>query len=103
MQELFTSEPLSLVTLPNEMSHQESKPASASFFNFNQVSYDSRELSENLDDPELLPFSRDIPHAKKYQEDDYGLRLSSIQRGEFAQKYLFKSGLRSNSFAVFSD
>ena len=103
MPDLFSQEPLSLVTLPNEMSHQDHKPTSSTLFNINQVSYDSRDMSENLDDHEHLQFSRDIPHAKKYQEDDYGLRLSSIQRGEFAQKYLFKSGLRSNSFALFSD
>lgn len=104
MQEMFAPESLSFVTLPNEMSYQDCKPTSSSFFNINQVSYDSRDLSENLDEEvDNLHFARDIPHAKKFTEDDYGLRLSSIQRGEFAQKYLFKSGLRSNSFALFSD
>ena len=33
-------------------------------------------------------------HAKDNHEDDYGLRVNS-RRGEFAQKYLFKSGFKA--------
>lgn len=64
----------------------------------NQVSYNSNaDLDDTFNDPEVdnsLIFSQNIPHAKKYLEDDIGLRIASTQRRSFAQQYLFQSGAK---------
>jgi len=67
----------------------------------NDFSNESQEDSENnFDDEEVdnLLLSQKVSHAQSCHEEDFGLRFNS-KRGEFAQRYLFKSGFRNSHSA----
>jgi hypothetical protein len=64
----------------------------------NDFSQDSVEDSEsNFEDEEVdnLHLSQKVSHARSCHDEDFGLRVNS-KRGEFAQRYLFKSGFRNS-------
>ena len=67
----------------------------------NDFSNDSQEDSENnFEDDEVdnLLLSQKVSHAQSCHDEDFGLRFNS-KRGEFAQRYLFKSGFRNSHSA----
>ena len=64
----------------------------------NDFSADSQEDSESSfedDEVDNLHLSQKIPHARSCHDEDFGLRVNQ-KRGEFAQRYLFKSGFRNS-------
>ena len=76
----------------NDMSYQEFKPIGSCLYDFNQVSYNSQEDFEHeASEDDKNMYSQTIPCAKKYTEDDIGLRIDSLNRRSFAQKHLFRS------------
>ena len=74
--------------LHSELSyHQPARVNASSLFTVNQESYNSfDELSDQMEDSEVenLQFSQAIPHSKKFQDDDFGLRVDQSQRRTFA-------------------
>jgi len=105
LSQLLAPEALSCVDLQNEMSYQGFKGSDSMFFDLNQVSYNSPHdvVTEVHQDEEVdnHKFSQDIPCAKKFQEDDIGLRIASSHRRTFAQKYLFKSEAKAHQDTEF--
>ena len=91
---MMSLDSLSYVDLASEMSYQE-KHSDNALFNLNQVSYNVAEelviTEEQEHEEDDHTFSQEVQGAKRFQEDDIGLRIDSHQRRSFAQKYLFKS------------
>jgi len=88
---LLSPESLSHIDLHNEMSYQEVKPHSSNLLDINQVSYNPDEESSFL-----LHEHPHIGFAKKFQEDDIGLRIDSTVRRANVFNYMSKSGAHAD-------
>lgn len=89
---MLKPESLMLMDLPNEQSYQEQRINP--FGDINQVSYNSRDDSFEMSVYEDNESNAIHPVAKRYHEDDLGLRVANTIRRDFANNQLFKSRQR---------